>query len=293
MKQYLDAGTPWPLGLIGMTRSPKDNHQVLAYGYSDNGDGTGTLYIYDNRRPDQECTITLDFNGQELTVPSESCTDVERGELKGFFCSSYRQNSPPAALGLTQGMVITPPPPFIPGQTVSITYTATNVGFGSTPPVKLYVRGMQRIRVDPHQDASPGALLAAGAGSNGNPPLFREQFVDCTSSFEENLQPAPIASAFSDAPPHGHVFGTKVSRQLAVPAQWSLPNDESTWSFSAEVLLKSAIDGMTSYKALPAVKRQDQDSKEKEKDGKDKEKNAANEHKDNKENLKESSISII
>ena len=37
------------------------NHQVLATGYDDPGDGTGTLYLYDNICPDSETVIRLDF----------------------------------------------------------------------------------------------------------------------------------------------------------------------------------------------------------------------------------------
>jgi len=33
LKPILDAGNPWPLGIIGTTDNPTDNHQVLAIGY--------------------------------------------------------------------------------------------------------------------------------------------------------------------------------------------------------------------------------------------------------------------
>src|SRR5262249_13379140 len=52
IKHTIDAsGQPVPIGLIGTTLNPMDNHQVLCYGYDDPGDGTGSLILYDNNRP--------------------------------------------------------------------------------------------------------------------------------------------------------------------------------------------------------------------------------------------------
>jgi hypothetical protein len=94
LKQYLDSGTPWPLCLIGTSRSPFDNHQVLAIGYDDPGDGTGTLYLYDSNAPDVVSVTKLDFR-HEYLVAEESCPSPARGPLRGFFCGAYTPQIPP------------------------------------------------------------------------------------------------------------------------------------------------------------------------------------------------------
>jgi hypothetical protein len=94
LKQVIDKGEPIPICLIGSTQNPFHNHQVLAYGYDDPGDGTGILYLYDMNCPDREHTTKLDFRGNEL-VAEESCSDSNRGSLKGFFCEQYTNVSPP------------------------------------------------------------------------------------------------------------------------------------------------------------------------------------------------------
>lgn len=95
LKTHIDKGSPWPLMLVGATMNPFHNHQVLAYGYDDPGDGTGTIYIYDMNGPDREHTIALDFR-QELLQAEESCSNTDRGALRGFFCNVYVQREPPA-----------------------------------------------------------------------------------------------------------------------------------------------------------------------------------------------------
>jgi hypothetical protein len=167
LKQYIDSGTPWPICLIGNTTSPMNNHQVLAHGYEDNGDGTGTLFIYDNNNPDKECTIKLNFNTSAKDWVESHKSD-KRGPLQGFFCTSYQFNPPPAAVGLLKNVVITPASPQ-PGQTVSISYTATNVGFGPTPPMRLYVRAAQKITGSTAQILTTDKVSEAVSSSDALP----------------------------------------------------------------------------------------------------------------------------
>lgn len=94
LKTHIDQGDPWPICLIGTSRSPFDNHQVLATGYDDNGDGTGTIYVYDMNAPGREQTIRLDMRGEELRA-EESAPDPNRGPLRGFFCEIYSPAVPP------------------------------------------------------------------------------------------------------------------------------------------------------------------------------------------------------
>jgi hypothetical protein len=75
---------------------------VLACGYDDPGDGTGTIYVYDMNSPGNcpngepqtvEQKLQIDFRGSGL-ADTESCPG-ERGPLRGFFCSAYSEVQPP------------------------------------------------------------------------------------------------------------------------------------------------------------------------------------------------------
>lgn len=103
LKRHVDAGEPWPIALVGTTQDPTSNHQVLAYGYDDPRDGTGTLYVYDMNSPGfcppdslgaTEQTIAIDLRGEGL-VATESCPNEARGSLQGFFCEVYHPAQPP------------------------------------------------------------------------------------------------------------------------------------------------------------------------------------------------------
>lgn len=94
LRAHIDAQDPWPIGLIGETRDPFMNHQVLATGYDDHEDGTSTIYVYDMNCPDAEHTIRVDLREKQLQA-TESCGG-QRGELRGFFCEEYSREPPPA-----------------------------------------------------------------------------------------------------------------------------------------------------------------------------------------------------
>lgn len=98
LKAWIDGAGPWPICLIGVSTSPFDNHQVLAYGYDDGGDGTGMIYVYDMNGPDREQTIELDMRGRQLEA-RESCANPQRGPLRGFFCEVYDPVQPPVLTG--------------------------------------------------------------------------------------------------------------------------------------------------------------------------------------------------
>ena len=98
LKGAIDAGMPCPIGLVYSGRDVWNQHQILAYGYEDPGNGTGTMYVYDCNHPMQfgetgHSIVTLDFTGPTLvaTTPDDNGTT-----LAGFFCSAYFAVPPPA-----------------------------------------------------------------------------------------------------------------------------------------------------------------------------------------------------
>lgn len=93
LKKRIDDDKPSPLGLVGTTRDPTMNHQVLAYGYDDHEDGTGTVYLYDMNCPGAEQTLNLDFAGEKLV--EDSCHSDTRGDIQGFFLENYWRNIAP------------------------------------------------------------------------------------------------------------------------------------------------------------------------------------------------------
>ncbi|MGH2736284.1 MAG: hypothetical protein ACRDKZ_11940 [Actinomycetota bacterium] len=93
LKRHLDKGEPWPIGLIGATRDPFNNHQVLACGYA-MGSSRATIYVYDMNCPGRTNTIRINLEGDELAASgSESCAG-KRGVLRGFFCERYSHKTP-------------------------------------------------------------------------------------------------------------------------------------------------------------------------------------------------------
>lgn len=90
----IDANQPVPLAIIGTTMNPMQNHQVLAVGYDDPHDGTGTIFVYDMNCPGAEQSIQLDFRGL-LLFAVETCPNNRRGALRGFICVEYTPAKPP------------------------------------------------------------------------------------------------------------------------------------------------------------------------------------------------------
>jgi hypothetical protein len=98
LKEHIDAGEPWPIALIGTTKNPCNNHQVLAYGYEDADDETGCIYVYDMNCPGDERKINIDMRGNTL-LAVEDCASTTRGPLQGFFCEDYKPVVPPETIG--------------------------------------------------------------------------------------------------------------------------------------------------------------------------------------------------
>jgi hypothetical protein len=94
----LDQGMPCPLGIV-TTRSDQLadlglNHQVLAYGYTDNA-GSVTLRVYDpNRGRDDDVSIRFDTGLTDGTATFTHNLAIDHG-FRGFFRSSYAPQPPP------------------------------------------------------------------------------------------------------------------------------------------------------------------------------------------------------
>jgi hypothetical protein len=154
LKSHIDAGQPWPIGLIYSGRDVWDQHQVLVYGYEDNGDGTGLMRVYDCNSPHQygetgDDVITLNFNGSALVATSPS--DRPGGTLVGFFCSNY---------------AFTPPPPGLaPGYGQFLRWTSDPRTFMVTEGARLPVSGaaeLAALGATPADVRMPGVGLPAG-----------------------------------------------------------------------------------------------------------------------------------
>ena len=93
IKERLDREAAWPVGLVyAGKKSPFNQHQVLAIGYSDSGLDTGTLEVWDNNHPRVTRTLTLDFRGDRL---DETGAD---SRVRGIFLEEYEPRKPPSSL---------------------------------------------------------------------------------------------------------------------------------------------------------------------------------------------------
>lgn len=138
LRQRIDStGQPVPIGLVGTTSNPLHNHQVLAYGYQDNGNLTGSLFLYDNNAPGVESVTTIDLSGATLAA-HEDASSNDRGPLRGFFCTVYNPDVPPLAVVLSKGETASSPC-VEQGKKVQVSFTAKNIGYHTSPPLALQV----------------------------------------------------------------------------------------------------------------------------------------------------------
>ncbi len=94
LTKKIDALGAWPIALIGETRNPWDNHQVLAYDYTP-GDTQGAVFVYDMNAWGAGHRIGLDMQGSVLAAEEEeACKSVKRGALRGLFCEDYKAVQP-------------------------------------------------------------------------------------------------------------------------------------------------------------------------------------------------------
>lgn len=92
IKQQLDGGPAWPIGLIyGDTPYVWEQHQVLALRYQDLGGGRLQLTVWNNNDGRTEEAWNIDPTGDELTV-----TWTGSHPIKGIICDDYNFRVPPA-----------------------------------------------------------------------------------------------------------------------------------------------------------------------------------------------------
>lgn len=151
LKRRLDTGDPWPIGLVGHAGGSFANHQVLALGYDDPGDGTGALSVYDSCCPASAHSIALDFRGRTLQADESCANHGGDTQWSGFFCSNYTPARPPIAVGLSAGLTVTPVSDAGDLSRVTLRFAARNYSFSSCPPLAL------RIGVGPVGSAGPMA----------------------------------------------------------------------------------------------------------------------------------------
>jgi hypothetical protein len=106
IKATLDRQAACPVGLLfGDSNAPWDDHQLMALSYVDNGNGTATLTVWDNRDtptpPPFSRNLNLDFTGNELKVEVTPTPPAGKDwDIKGMFLEGYSPQTPPDSLRL-------------------------------------------------------------------------------------------------------------------------------------------------------------------------------------------------
>jgi hypothetical protein len=175
IKQHLDRGEPWPVGLVGSSANPMKSHQVLAIDYRDAGDQKPSLIIYDNNVPGKSSRLDLDFSGEILGASYEYA--AQWMPLKALFCEEYAPKTPPIAIGLERGMVLLHPGPYHVGDKATMAFMARNSGFGRQPYVRLAVFGgpsMMPTQIVPRSIDGPAHSHDEPPGLNSGGSLNKE-----------------------------------------------------------------------------------------------------------------------
>ena len=148
LKHHLDAGQPWPIGLVGGNVSLFADHQALATGYAEMGGGAIDIALYDSNQPLVPRHVVIDFSQNELAGhgydEDRSPFDGSWLPLRHFFCHTYRQSGPPVAVGVTSrwgGFHVHEPPPYHVGEAPAFGYEIVNRGYGAQPRIALAVFG--------------------------------------------------------------------------------------------------------------------------------------------------------
>ena len=131
---------PMPVALIGSNASPLQHQQLLAIGFDDHGDGTGTLYLYDANQPDDVARIDFDLRGARLATTRDDplAAMPGRGLLQGFFVEAYNSSRPPATLVAT---LRADPTCAVAGAHIHFACQVVNRGYHTSPEFLLAIDG--------------------------------------------------------------------------------------------------------------------------------------------------------
>ncbi|HMH24823.1 MAG TPA: hypothetical protein VK563_23775 [Puia sp.] len=140
----IDRGKPLALGLVADELNIFESHQVVAYGYDgDPWAGTGLIFIYDNKHPNQECELHVDLKGNELNMKMLLHNGTEADDpghvinYKGFFCSAYTASMPPPSLG-ARNLMVSPGSCLSIGEPFRFHFDVCTTGFiGNGPTLKI------------------------------------------------------------------------------------------------------------------------------------------------------------
>jgi hypothetical protein len=93
LRSSVDNGHPCPIGLVCVaSENPADlgkNHQVLSYGYDDDGPAT-TIHLYDPNHPDQEVSLITTAAGDGATFRYSTGDH----DVRGWFPMHYAPQDP-------------------------------------------------------------------------------------------------------------------------------------------------------------------------------------------------------
>ncbi len=200
LRATIDSGHPCPLALVCIhSANPMDmgqNHQVLAYGYEDQGSMT-TVWVYDSNHPDDDgVTITFDHTNPTHTTTFNYSTNDHT--VLGFFTVPYTASDPssvfedgttqppgwqtPAANAVVNGNVELVFEPFADVDAVSFSaYYATNpadistvgwhaIGAGTRQANGTFTLSWNSASICDQGNAGWGTVnLAAGSAKQGTP----------------------------------------------------------------------------------------------------------------------------
>ncbi len=83
----------WPVALIGESKDPCHNHQVLAY-RCEPADKQCAIHVYDVNYPCSARELQLDLQGPSLELAPDGRSDSWQ-PLRGLFCEEYSPVAPP------------------------------------------------------------------------------------------------------------------------------------------------------------------------------------------------------
>jgi hypothetical protein len=185
LRAMVDTGKPQVLGLVKVTdlRQIGEDHQVVGYGYEDDGKGNLSAYVWDNRYPDREVRLTT-------TAKAPHWTLSEGNEMwRGWFIQGYGPKRPEF---LEEGALLQ-----------EKGASAIHIVFGGAKFAVPSVTELQALGHNPRQVRQVGAgSLAYIADVPANGTLLKERSQEQVSVIEDGTKHAITSTQAMDA--HGY-----------------------------------------------------------------------------------------